>query len=129
MSYRIYLETKDGNKFERTETASRWIAAAAFEAFLKRDELDRKPVSVHLIHLRTALAVHQFDAPEGAENNWLGRIDQIAWPAGNGQVGRPAEMKGGGRHNVYLDVASVTRAAKLGKGNVSEGIRIALSRV
>ena len=129
MSYRIYLETKDGNKFERTETGSRSIAAAAFETFLKRDELDRKPVSVHLVHLRTTLAVHQFDVPEGAENNWFGRIDQIAWPAGNGQVGRPAEMKGGGRHNVYLDAASITRAVKLGKGNLSEGIRIALSRV
>ena len=129
MSYRIYLETKDESKFERTETGSWSIAAAAFESFLKRDDLDRKPVSVHLVHLRTTLAVHQFDAPHGAENNWHGRMDQIAWPAGNGQVGRPVELEGGGRRNVYLDAASITRAVKLGKGNLSEGIRIALSRV
>lgn len=40
--------------------------------------------------------------------------------------GRPAEMKGGKRVNVYLDDASLARAAKLGDGNVSEGIRRAL---
>ena len=37
-------------------------------------------------------------------------------------------FEGGARHNVYLDSASVARARKLGKGNISEGIRIALSR-
>lgn len=40
--------------------------------------------------------------------------------------GRPAEVKGGKRVNVYLDAASLTRAAELGGGNVSEGIRLAL---
>jgi hypothetical protein len=129
MSYRIYLQTSDGSTFERTETGSRSIAAAAFEAFLKRDELDGKPVSAHLVHLRTSLAVHQFDAASDAENNWQKKLRLIAWPAGTGQVGRPAEMAGGGRHNVYLDTVSMTQAKKLGKGNLSEGIRIALSRV
>jgi hypothetical protein len=129
MSYRIYLQTQDGSKFERTETGSRSIAAAAFEALIKRDDLEKTPVSVHLIYLRTTLAIHQFDAPEGAENNWHGALDQIPWPAATGQVGRPAELDGGGRRNVYLDAASVVRAVKLGKGNLSEGIRIALSRV
>lgn len=41
--------------------------------------------------------------------------------------GRPVEMEGGKRVNVYLDAASLARAAELGAGNVSEGIRIALS--
>lgn len=43
-----------------------------------------------------------------------------------GTTGRPAEMEGGKRVNVYLDAESLERAAKLGSGNVSEGIRRAL---
>jgi hypothetical protein len=41
-------------------------------------------------------------------------------------LGRPAEMDGGKRVNVYLDAPSLARAAELGGGNVSEGIRAAL---
>lgn len=40
--------------------------------------------------------------------------------------GRPAELTGGKRVNVYLDAGSLEKAAELGNGNVSEGIRIAL---
>ncbi len=49
-----------------------------------------------------------------------------AWAAleeARGRGGRPAEMAGGRRVNVYLDSASLARAAELGNGNVSEGIR------
>lgn len=46
----------------------------------------------------------------------------------NNDAGRPAELSGGKRVNVYLDAASLERAAELGNGNVSEGIRIALSK-
>ncbi len=52
-----------------------------------------------------------------------------AWAAleeARGRGGRPAEMAGGRRVNVYLDSASLARAAELGGGNVSEGIRRAL---
>lgn len=45
------------------------------------------------------------------------------------QGGRPAELKDGKRVNVYLDAGSLKLAAELGGGNVSEGIRIALSSV
>ena len=41
-------------------------------------------------------------------------------------IGRPTEMTEGRRVNVYLDAASLARAAELGGGNVSEGIRMAL---
>lgn len=41
-------------------------------------------------------------------------------------VGRPAEV-GGKRVQVYLDSGSLAIAAKMGNGNVSEGIRTALS--
>ena len=43
-----------------------------------------------------------------------------------GTAGRPSEMTGGKRVNVYLDAASLGTAAALGDGNVSEGIRKAL---
>lgn len=41
-------------------------------------------------------------------------------------VGRPKQMQNGKRVNVYLDASSLAAAAKLGNGNVSEGIRLAL---
>ena len=40
--------------------------------------------------------------------------------------GRPPSLSGGKRVNVYLDAASLKTADKLGGGNVSEGIRMAL---
>jgi hypothetical protein len=129
MSYRIYLQIPNGSAFERTETGSRSIAESVFQAFLEREELDEKEVSVHLVYQRTTLAVHRFDAAQGTPDNWQGRVNEIAWPEGHGQVGRPPELEGGARHNVYLDTVSIARARKLGKGNISEGIRIALSRV
>lgn len=43
-----------------------------------------------------------------------------------GTAGRPAEMSGGKKVNTYLDAESITIAARLGNGNVSEGIRKAL---
>lgn len=42
--------------------------------------------------------------------------------------GRPSEMEGGKRRNVYIDDASWARALALGNGNASEGIRKALER-
>lgn len=42
--------------------------------------------------------------------------------------GRPEEMQGGKRRNVYLDDASWAKAVELGKGNASDGVRIALAR-
>lgn len=42
--------------------------------------------------------------------------------------GRPQEMSGGKRRNVYLDDASWGKAVALGNGNASDGIRIALLR-
>ena len=41
-------------------------------------------------------------------------------------VGRPSLIKNAKRFNLYLDVQSLEIAAKLGNGNVSEGIRKAL---
>lgn len=43
--------------------------------------------------------------------------------------GRPVEMQGGKRRNVYLDDASWAKALELGNGNASDGIRMALARI
>jgi hypothetical protein len=57
MSYRICLQTAGGGAYEKTETGSRSIAEAVFKSFLGRDELDGKPVSLHLVQIRSTLAV------------------------------------------------------------------------
>lgn len=44
-----------------------------------------------------------------------------------GSAGRPEEMSGGKRVNVYLDAKSLSLASKIGNGNASEGIREALN--
>ncbi len=113
----------------RTETGSRSIAESVFKAFLERYELEDTEVSLYLVYQRLTLAVHRFDATQGTQDNWQGRTGEIAWPERPEQVGRPTEREGGARHNVYLNAVSITRARKLGKGNISAGIRIARSRV
>jgi len=40
--------------------------------------------------------------------------------------GRPSEMSGGKKVNTYLDSESIAIATRIGNGNVSEGIRLAL---
>lgn len=45
-----------------------------------------------------------------------------------GEFGRPCVMQGGRRVNVYLDGASLETAARIGGGNVSDGIRVALEQ-
>ena len=56
-------------------------------------------------------------------------LDGRTVAAAIGTIGKPATLTGGKRVNVYLDDASLDAAAKLGDGNVSEGIRVALKKV
>lgn len=53
-------------------------------------------------------------------------LDQRSVAVALGTLGRPAELTGGKRVNVYLDDDSLQRAEQLGAGNVSAGIRRAL---
>ena len=43
-------------------------------------------------------------------------------------IGRPPEMKNGQRVNLYLDVHTLKGAFKIGAGNVSLGIRLAVQK-
>jgi hypothetical protein len=119
MRYRIFLQIPNGSAFERTETGSRSLAESVFKAFLEREELNGKEGSVGLEYQRTSSAVHRFDAALGTPDNWQGRAEEIAWLEGPGHIGRPSELEGGTRHNVHLDTATVARARKLGKNNIS----------
>lgn len=56
-------------------------------------------------------------------------LDGRAVAAALGNAGRPSEMDGGRRVNVYLDAESIEIATQLGNGNVSEGIRRALKTI
>ena len=126
--YRVYLRTQDQrvDPESKTVTKSADAAAEAFAELVERTDLDGQKVAAVLTFNQKQLAFHRFDRKPGSVDNWRGRMGEIPWPPGT--VGRPAEMEGGKRINVYLDAKSLSRARRLGNGNVSEGIRLALAR-
>ena len=74
-----------------------------------------------LVRIETTGAYVQVNA--GAIRSLDGR--KVA--AALGTAGRPAEMAGGKRSNIYLDAASREISERIGNGNISEGIRLALA--
>lgn len=126
--FRAYLRTFDGKvpPETKTVTADRGAAETAFADLVNRSDLDGQKLAAVLSYDNKQLAFHRFDRPPGSVDYWRDKLDEIDWPPG--QVGRPAEMTGGKRVNVYLDAESLEAAAKLGDGNVSEGIRVALAK-
>lgn len=130
--YRIYLRTFDQQVIadSKTNTHNPAAAAQAFAALVDRTDLDGQKMAAVLSFNGGQLAFHRFDRQPGQPDYWRGRLDEIEWPG----IGRPTEMDGGKRVNLYLDGASLAEAARLadaahpGKGNVSEGVRIALRR-
>lgn len=73
-----------------------------------------------------ARGVEESNACDIVGNNW--REDGNTIESLSRVLGRPTEMDRGRRVNLYLDAPSLARAAELGGGNVSEGVRIALAR-
>jgi hypothetical protein len=126
MMYRVYLRTLDQQILDgsKTSTRNQRTAASAFTHLVNRSELDDQTIAAVLTFNNQLIAVHRFDREAGHRDYWRRRLDEISWPI----AGRPSKMEGGKRVNVYLDAASLRRAEALGKGNVSEGIRIALQR-
>lgn len=59
-------------------------------------------------------------------NGSIRTLDGRKVAAALGLAGRPNEMDGGRRRNIYIDDASWEIAEMIGNGNASEGIRIAL---
>lgn len=122
--FRIYLRDQNQQVSEKTNTGDPQAAITAFAALVSRTDLDGQRVMAVITKNGAPVAHHKFNArPDDALYFWRGRIDQLPI---YGEAGRPTELEGGKRVNVYLDAASIAIATRLGNGNVSEGIRTAL---
>lgn len=126
--YRVYLRDFQGHVplDTKTNTPSATAAAEAFTALVNRADLDGQKWAAVLSYNNGQLAFHRFDSRPGDADYWRGKMSEIPWPLR--RVGRPVEIDGGKRVNVYLDAESAAIAAKLGNGNVSDGIRKALTK-
>lgn len=124
--FRIYLRDQHQKVSEKTNTGDPQAAIAAFTALVNRADLDGKRVMAVITKNGGAIAHHKFNAcNDDPAFYWRGRIDQLKiYP----EAGRPPELEGGKRINVYLDAESLAIAAHFGGGNVSEGIRRALKK-
>lgn len=126
MTYRAYLRTFDGQVFDKTITTDAATAATAFAALVNRNDLDGQKLAAALTYNNRQIAFHRFDRQPGDVEYWRNKLDEISWPSG--RVGRPRKMECGKRINVYLDTESLAIAARIGNGNVSEGIRKTLKQ-
>lgn len=124
--YRVYLRTFDGQISEKTITPDPLAAEAAFSELVNRTSLDGQKFAAALTFNNRQVAFHRYDRSPGDSDYWRDKLELIEWPSGS--PGRPTEMPDGRRVNVYLDAASLNTAARLGNGNVSEGIRKALKQ-
>jgi len=72
---------------------------------------------------RCAIQWHRSD--DGQFGYWgpKGATIQPHWYA---KAGRPAEIQGGQRVNVYLDARTIQRATEIGNGSISAGLRRAV---
>ena len=126
MPYRISLCTLTDQVMEEIMVNSRAEAINQFSALINNSNLYQSKRVAVLSHNSHQLAFHRFDRALGDEDFWDGRLNEIPWPTG--RTGRPAEMEGGKRVNVYLSAEAIALAEELGNGNVSAGIRRALER-
>lgn len=123
--YRAYLRTFGGRVSEKTITPDRDTAESAFSALVNRTDLDGQKLAAALTFNNQQIAFHRFDHHPDDADYWRDRLDDIEWPDER-PVGRPEEMQGGKRTNVYLSADSRAKALLIGK-TVSEGIRLALA--
>lgn len=124
MIFRVYLRDPSQRVSEKTNTGDAGAAIAAFSELVSRTELDGSRMLAVITKNGSPVAYHHFNSsPEDENRYWRGRIEQLPIYC---DAGRPAELEGGKRVNVYLDAESLSIAAEIGDGNVSEGIRSAL---
>lgn len=123
--FRCYLRAFDGrvDAATKTITGDHAAAASAYQELVGRSDLDGQKMAAVLSYNNKQLAFHRFDRAPGDADYWRDKLGDIPWPVGGG---RPQEMTGGKRVNVYLDEESLAAASRLGDGNVSDGIRKAL---
>lgn len=125
MIFRVYLRDPSQRVSEKTNTGDAGAAIAAFSELVSRTDLDGSRMLAVITKNGSPVAYHHFNSsPEDENRYWRGRIEQL--PIYYCDAGRPAELEGGKRVNVYLDAESLSIAAKIGDGNISDGIRKAL---
>lgn len=94
-----------------------WVACGTVTDGISTGALARTPAGVYVqVNGYAARALDQWQVREA-----LGEPRRA--------TGRPAMLAGGRRVNVYLDDESLAIANNVGRGNVSQGIRIALAHV
>ena len=101
------------------------MAEAAFTELVNRAYLDGQNWAAVLSYNGSQIAVHRFDHRSGDADYLRDKLAGIRWPSR--RIGRPKRMEGGRRINIYLDSVSLEAADRLGGGNISEGIRLALA--
>lgn len=127
MIFRVYLRDPSQRVSEKTNTGDAGAAIAAFSELVSRTDLDGSRMLAVITKNGSPVAYHHFNSsPEDENRYWRGRIEQLPISC---EVGRPAELEGGKRVNVYLDAESLSIASKIGDGNVSDGIRKALRAI
>lgn len=126
MSYQVILRTFNGTLQENYRCTSQQAAKQAFEKLVNDASHDGQKLVASVSYKNTLIASHRYDRQPGDAQYWRDKLNEVEWPP---SLGRPAELQGGKRMNVYLDAESLARASSLSQGNVSEGIRVALAQV
>jgi len=83
--YRVYLRDPHQRVSEKTNTADRAAALAAFTSLVNRTDLDGSPTLAVLNFNGQPVAHHDFrghpaGVPPDPAKFWRGRTDEIKWP-------------------------------------------------
>jgi hypothetical protein len=129
--YRIYLRTRNGQISEKTNTTGRAAAEAAFAALVDRTDLDGHQLEALLTYNNRHLAFHRFDRLTESVEYCRHNLAKIQWPQrGGAREGAGVKASDGAtntrRVNITIDDESDAIAQRIGGGDRSLGIRLAL---
>ncbi|EDU8875910.1 hypothetical protein MQY53_001612 [Salmonella enterica subsp. enterica] len=97
-------------------------ARERFAELVNSTEYDGQKIGVALTRNNQQIAFHRFDASEGNQHNWRGRLDKLNLP---NPVGRPVTI-GFVRKNISISPELWEQAQRIGNGNASAGISAAI---
>lgn len=120
--YRVYIRTFDQKVLDMFHTRSAEEARARFAELVNSTEYDGQKVGVALTKNNQQIAFHRFDKDIGNPHNWRGRLDELKLSA---PPGRPVII-GAVRKNISISPELWELAQKIGDGNASAGISMAL---
>ena len=120
--YRVYIRTFDQKVLDMLHTNQPDKARERFTELVNATEYDGQKIGVALTRNNQQVAFHRFDAAEGSQHNWRGRLDKLDLP---NPVGRPVTI-GFVRKNISISPERWAAAQKIGGGNASAGISAAI---